>query len=121
MRFFLAFSVVLCAIGGVWLWQLPDFYWPARNNPALALHLDSTGTRLLSAGLIATAALGLMAILNARRPATRRARSTQYTYFALAMTALALITSAILHGETLPNPESARNHPIQQNPHTAQE
>jgi hypothetical protein len=106
MRFFLAFAIVVCFAGGAWLWQGPDFYWPARGDPSLALHLTGITARLLGAGLFAMAALGVMAVLQARR-GHLAGKCWQYTYFALAMTAVALIAAAMWTGEVVPNPESS--------------
>ncbi|MBA4743194.1 MAG: hypothetical protein H2060_10875 [Azoarcus sp.] len=106
MRLFLAFAIVLCIAGGAWLVQGHDFYWPARGDPSLALHLSGSGARLLGAALFVMAGLGAMAVLQARRgrPA---GQAWQITYFALAMLVVALIGSAIWNGEVVPNPEAS--------------
>ena len=106
MRFFLAFAIVACIAGGAWLWQVEDFYWPARGDPSLAMHLSGATTRLLGAGLIATGGLGVMAVLQARRGGIS-SRTWQYAYFALAMLAAGLIGTALWQGEIVPNPESS--------------
>ena len=106
MRFFLAFAIVACVAGGAWLWQGADFYWPARGDPTLALHLTGTTARLLGAGLFATAGLGIMAVLQARRGGIA-SQQWQYAYFALAMIAVGLIAAAIWQGEIVQNPESS--------------
>lgn len=105
MRFFLAFAIIACLAGGAWLWQGADFYWPARGDPTLALHLSGNAARLLGAGLFATAALGAMAVSQARHgPPDRR---WQYAYFVLAMLAVGCIAGAMWQGEVVPNPESS--------------
>ena len=107
MRFFLAFAIVACIGGGAWLWQGADFYWPARGDPSLAMHLSGNTARLLGAGLVATGGLGVMAVLQARRGGISGSKSWQYAYFALAMLAVGLITAALWQGEIGPNPESS--------------
>tara|TARA_R110002049_G_scaffold17416_10_gene67800 strand:- start:882 stop:1220 length:339 start_codon:yes stop_codon:yes gene_type:complete len=106
MRLFLAFAIVLCIAGGAWLVQGHDFYWPARGDPSLALHLSGSGARLLGAALFVMAGLGAMAVLQGRRgrPATR---AWQLAYFALAMLAVVLIGAAMWSGEVVPNPEAS--------------
>ena len=106
MRLFLAFAILLCIAGGAWLVQGDDFYWPARGDPSLALHLSGTDARMLGAALFVMAGLGAMAVLQARRgrPASR---IWQIAYFALAMLATALIGVAIWNGEVVPNPEAS--------------
>ncbi|MDX5363679.1 MAG: hypothetical protein LPJ91_05940 [Pseudazoarcus pumilus] len=106
MRFFLAFAIVACIAGGAWLWQGQDFYWPARGDPSLALYLTGNTARLLGAGLFACGALGVMAVLKARRGGVA-SRHWQYAYFALAMLAVGLIAGAMWQGEIVPNPESS--------------
>lgn len=106
MRFFLAFAIVACIAGGAWLWQGAEFYWPARGDPSLAMHLTGNSARLLGAGLFATGGLGVMAVLQARRSGIA-GRTWQYAYFALAMLAVGLITAAMWQGEIVPNPESS--------------
>lgn len=106
MRLFLAFAILLCIAGGAWLVQGNTFYWPARGDPSLALHLSGTGARLLGVGLFAMAGLGGMAVLQGRRgrPASQ---AWQIAYFALAMLAVGLIGVAIWNGEVVPNPEAS--------------
>ena len=106
MRFFLAFAIVACVAGGAWLWQGADFYWPARGDPSLALHLTPPAPQLLGSGLLATAGLGIMAVLQGRRGGLTT-RAWQIAYFVLAMLAVALIGAAMALGEVVPNPESA--------------
>lgn len=105
MRFFLAFAILLCIGGGAWLWYGDEFYWPARGNPSLALHLVGASTRLLAGGLFAMAVLGFMAISQARRGSVS-STPWQYAYFAIAMLAVALIAGAVWTSEIVPNPES---------------
>jgi hypothetical protein len=107
MRTFLAFVIVMCFIGGVYLLQGPDFYWPERGNPSQALFLSGVSSRLLGAALLIIAALGVMAARQAAHSAGKAASpSWQVRFFALTMLALALISIAFYLGEPGPNPES---------------
>lgn len=106
MRFFLAFAILLCIAGGAWLWNGEEFYWPARGDPTLALHLSGASLRLLAGALFAMAILGFMATAQARRQHLGD-QSWQYAYFGVAMLAVLLLFGAIWLGEIVPNPESS--------------
>ena len=106
MRFFLAFAIILCVAGGAWLLRLPEFYWPARSDPTLALHLAAPGTLFLGGALLTAAALGVMVIAQAQTGRLAN-RNWRYTHFALTMLTVALLAAALWHGEIVPNPESS--------------
>lgn len=107
MRTFLAFAIVLCVIGGLYLLPGPDFYWPDRRDPSQALYLTGVSSRLLGAALLLTACLGVMAVRQAGRSTGRAApRRWQYRFFVLTMLVLALVSTAFHLAEPGPNPES---------------
>lgn len=107
MRTFLAFVIVLCLVGGLYLSQGPDFYWPDRHDPSYAIFFSGLSSRLLGAALLLIAALGLMAARQASSADGKAApRHWQWVFFALTMLVLALIGGAFQLGDYGPNPES---------------
>lgn len=107
MRTLIAFIIVLCLLGGLYLLQGPDFYWPDRRDPSQAVYMAGTASRLLGAALIIIAALGVMLVRQAARATGRAAsRLWQWQFFGLTVVALTLIASAFQLGEYGPNPES---------------
>jgi hypothetical protein len=110
VRTFLAFVIVLCLIGGLYLLQGPDFYWPDRRDPSYAAYLSGTASRLLGLALLLIAGLGVMAAHQASRATGRAApRGWQIRFFVLTMLALALIATAFQMSEYGTNPESRRH------------
>ena len=112
MRFFLVFAILLCVAGGAWLLHLPEFYWPARSDPTLALHLAAPATYFLGSALLIIAALGVMVITQAQTGRLAN-RNWRYTHFTLILLTVTLLGATIWHGEIVPNPESsaAQNRP----------
>lgn len=107
MRSLIAFIIVLCAVGGLYLLQGPDFYWPDRRDPSMAVHLSGLASRMLGMALIVIAILGVMLIRQAARAHGHAASdSWQWQFFALTLLALGLISAAFHLGEYGPNPES---------------
>ena len=110
MRTFLAFVIVLCLIGGLYLLQGPDFYWPDRRDPSYAAYLSGRASQLLGLALLLIAGLGVMATRQAARGTGRAApRDWQIRFFILTMLALGLIASAFQMSEYGPNPESRQH------------
>ncbi|MFN3986203.1 MAG: hypothetical protein ACK4KV_11960 [Rhodocyclaceae bacterium] len=106
MRTFLAFVILLCAIGGLYLLQGPELFWPDRWDPSHGVQLGSLSTRLLGMGLLTIALLGVMAARQAARAQGRAAPwAWQKRYFLLMMVALGLIATAFMRGEPGPNPD----------------
>lgn len=107
MRTFLAFVIVLCVAGGLYLSQGPDFYWPDRHNPSYAIFFSGLSSRLLGAALLLIAALGVIAARQASNAGGKAApRTWQRAFFALILLVLALIGTAFQLGDYGPNPES---------------
>ncbi|WP_332675696.1 hypothetical protein [Aromatoleum sp.] len=106
MRTFLALTIVLCTVGGLYLLQGPVFFWPDRFDPSQGVALGGTSSQLLGAGLLVIGAVGVMAARQAARspsrPATRR---WQLRYFLLIVVALGLVSAAFTTGERGPNPD----------------
>lgn len=109
MRTFQAFVILLCLIGGLYLLQGPEFYWPDRWDPSYATHLDGVSSQLLGLGLLTTAGLGIMIIRQASTANGRAApKHWQWRFFLLLMLVIGLINAAFHLGEYGPNPESRR-------------
>ncbi|MDX9699551.1 MAG: hypothetical protein RBT55_08210 [Rhodocyclaceae bacterium] len=107
MRTFLAFTMILCLLGGAYLLQGPAFFWPDRRDPSHGILLQGPASQLLGAGLLTVALLGAMAARQASKGSGRAAPGDwQRRYFMLMVLALGLIGSAFLNGEPGPNPES---------------
>ncbi|MGL1834052.1 hypothetical protein ACKVEX_10625 [Rhodocyclaceae bacterium SMB388] len=109
MRTFQAFVIILCLIGGLYLLQGPEFYWPDRGDPSHATHLAGWSSRLLGLALLTTAGLGVMIARQAGRADGKAApRAWQLRFFVLLMLVIGLINAAFQLGEHGPNPESRR-------------
>jgi len=107
MRTFLASVILLCLFSGLYLLQGPEFFMPARDDPTFAVRLSGLSSRLLGAGLLLLAVLGVMASRQAGRSGGRAAsRVWQMCFFFLTVAALVLITAALLSGTPGPNPEA---------------
>lgn len=107
MRTLLAFTIVLCLVGGLYLAGGKDIYWPARGDPSQALLIRGVASQLLAGALFAIAALGVMTVRHASRAGRRAAsRRWQTQYFLLLVLALSLIAGAVWQGEVVRNPES---------------
>jgi len=106
VRTFLALTIVLCTVGGLYLLQGPPFFWPDRFDPSQGVSLGGISSQLLGTGLLVIGAAGLMAARQAARspsrPATRR---WQFRYFLLILVALGLVSAAFMNGERGPNPD----------------
>ncbi len=106
MRTFLALTIVLCVVGGLYLLQGPAFFWPDRFDPSQGVSLGGTSSQLLGAGLLVIGAIGLIAARQAGRSPTRIApRRWQLGYFVLILVALGLVSAAFTLGERGPNPD----------------
>lgn len=106
MRSLIAFTIVLCLVGGMWLLQGPDFFWPDRIDPSQGVFLGGLSAQLLGAGLLGIAAAGVMAIRQASRGKVGSApRDWQLRYFLLIVLALGLVSAAFSLGERGPNPD----------------
>lgn len=106
MRTFLAFVIVLCLVGGVYLLQGPAFFWPDRLDPSRGIFLNGLSSQLLGAGLLLISGLGVMAAQQAGKGTGRAATPRwQLAYFILLVTALALVSGAFMTGETGANPD----------------
>ncbi|MCK9984919.1 MAG: hypothetical protein AzoDbin1_01391 [Azoarcus sp.] len=106
MRTFIAFTIVLCTVGGLWLLQGPAFFWPDRFDPSQGVFLGGFTSQLLGGGLLAIAAAGLMAIAQARRGRVGTAsQGWQIRYFVLILLAIGLVSAAFNLGERGPNPD----------------
>lgn len=110
MRTFQVLMLTLCLVGGLHLvLQAPEFFMPARGDPALGRQFDALASRMLGGGLLATAALALIFLRHHYYSLERHlpGRRVQRLYFALVVLALALITLAFNLAEPGPNPEHA--------------
>ena len=106
MRTFLAFVIMMCLIGGLYLLSGPAFFWPDRWDPSHGIFLSGLSAQLLGAGLLLVSALGLMAARQASHNAGKAApRRWQWRFFALTVLALGLISAAFSVGEPGPNPD----------------
>jgi hypothetical protein len=106
MRTYIAFTIVLCLLGGAWLLQGPDFFWPDRLDPSQGVLLGGLSSQLLGAGLLTIAGIGAMAIRQAARGAVGTAsQGWQMRYFLLIVLALGLVSAAFTLGERGPNPD----------------
>jgi len=106
MRTFLAFVIMLCLVGGVYLLQGPAFFWPDRLDPSRGVFLSGLSSQLLGAGLLLISGLGVMAAKQAGKGTGRAATPRwQLAYFLLLVTALALLSGAFMVGEIGPNPD----------------
>ncbi|MCK0507061.1 hypothetical protein [Aromatoleum anaerobium] len=106
MRTFQALAIVLCVFGAIHLLQGPAFFWPDRFDPSHGVLLGGLSSRLLGAGLVVVAALGLMAGRQAGRGDGRAAPPRwQLRYFLLILLALGLASTAFTIGERGPNPD----------------
>ena len=106
MRTFLALTIVLSTVGGIYLLQGPAFFWPDRFDPSQGVSLGGTSARLLGAGLLVVAAIGLMAARQAARsPARPATHRWQFRYFVLILVALGLVSAAFTLGERGANPD----------------
>lgn len=108
MRTLIALTIVLCVAGAAYLLPGPAFFWPERTDPSHGILLQGTASSLLGAGLLATAAAGVVVIRRAgsgsHRPASPR---WQTRYFLLLAAALGLVGAAFSLGERTANPDSA--------------
>ncbi|PTD95526.1 hypothetical protein [Pseudothauera lacus] len=105
MRTFQAFVILLCVFGGAWLLNGPEFFMPARHDPSHGVYFSGTSSRLLGAGLLLVAWLGLSVKRHAGRGSGKAPpRHWQVRYFMLLMLALALIGTAFHVGEHGPSP-----------------
>ena len=98
MRIFLAFTILLCGFGGLYLLTGPDFYWPARYAHGEGVILSGLATQLLGAALLTLAILGIMTIQQARKRRIADGR-WQMQYFVLIVLALAFFGLAASMGE----------------------
>ena len=99
--------LMLCLLGGLYLLtQAPVFFLPSRD-PSIGLQFDNTAARMLGAGLLALAAVGMQYMRAMYYSEVRNLPDAagQRRYFALLMTALVLIVSALLTAEPGDNPE----------------
>lgn len=106
MRSLIAFTIVLCTLGGLWLLQGPAFFWPDRFEPSQGVLLAGFASQLLGAGLLTIALAGVMAIGQAQRGRVGTASQRwQIRYFLLILLALGLVSAAFTLGERGPNPD----------------
>lgn len=106
MRSLIAFTLVLCLVGGLWLLQGPDFFWPDRFDPSQGVFLGGLSAQLLGAGLLTIAAAGGMAIAQAARGRVGTApQDWQVRYFLLIVLAIGFVSAAFSLGERGPNPD----------------
>jgi len=106
MRTFLAFVIMMCLTGGLYLLSGPTFFWPDRWDPSHGVFLSGLSAQLLGAGLLLVSALGVMAARQASHHAGKAApRRWQWRFFALTVLALVLISAAFSVGEPGPNPD----------------
>lgn len=106
MRTLIAFTIVLCVFGGIYLLQGPAFFWPDRFDPSQGVFLGGLSSQLLGAGLLTIAGIGVMAIRQAiRGPVGTASQRWQIRYFLLLLLALALVSTAFALGERGANPD----------------
>jgi len=106
VRTFLAFVIVMCLVGGLYLLGGPSFFWPDRLDPSHGVLLSGVSSKLLGAGLLLVSALGVMAARQAAHSGGKPApKDWQLRYFLLLVLALALIGTAFSVGERGPNPD----------------
>jgi hypothetical protein len=108
MRSLQVVMFTLCLVGGLYLlMQAPSFFMPDRWSPATGLQFNPAASRLLGAGLLAVAGLGVIYLQAMYYSAERRlpGTRTQWVYFALVLLAIALISVAMQVAETAPNPD----------------
>jgi hypothetical protein len=106
MRTLIAFTIVLCVVGGLYLLQGPAFFWPDRLDPSQGFFLGGLSSQLLGAGLLTIAGIGAMAIRQATRGRVGSAsQQWQVRYFLLILLALGLVSAAFSLGERGANPD----------------
>jgi len=106
MRTLIAFTIVLCVLGGIYLLQGPAFFWPDRFDPSQGVFLGGLSSQLLGAGLLTIAGIGVMAIRQASRgPVGSASQRWQIRYFLLILLALGLVSAAFTLGERGANPD----------------
>ncbi len=90
---------------GLYLITGRGFFMPGRWDPSVGVHLAGWSARLLGAGLLLIAALGVVA-LNTFGGGIRehKPHAWHLRYFAALALAVALIFGALLSGESGPTP-----------------
>lgn len=106
MRSFLAFAIVLCVLGGLYLLTGPEFFVPDRWDPSRGVLLVGLSSRLLGAGLLAAAWAGVTVTRQAGKGEGKApSQRWQWRFFLLQVLALGLMSAAMFAGERGPNPE----------------
>jgi MFS family permease len=109
MKHFIALSIVLCLLGGLYLLQGVPMFWPDRFEPRQGVFLDSVSVRLLGLGLLVIAALGVMVVQRANSGARQPApASWQWQFFIGLLVAITAISVAFVRGEPGANPDARR-------------
>ncbi|MDR2030699.1 MAG: hypothetical protein LBP86_00200 [Azoarcus sp.] len=105
MRGFQILMFVLCVLGGLYLLvHGPAFVMPDRLDPALGRRFDAAASRVLGAGLLAAAGMGVIFLRNVYYVQPRRLPgfAMQKLYFVLAVLAVGLLGLAFALAEPFP-------------------
>ncbi|MCL1824408.1 MAG: hypothetical protein FWG26_00415 [Betaproteobacteria bacterium] len=119
LRAFLVMMFVLCALCGIYLLAFaPEFFMPARDDPASGRLFGPLAARALGAALASIAALAMIFLRHQYAEARRYPSPTvQIIYFALILLALGLFNLSLNLAEPVPAPP-AQSGPTIPNPET---
>ncbi len=105
MRSIQVFIITLCLVLGLYLTTGRGFFMPGRWDPSVGVHVEGWPARMLGAGLLLIAALGVVALKNfGGGIREHKPQRWHLGYFAALMLAIALIMGALLAGKQGPTP-----------------
>ena len=105
MRTIQVFTVMLCLLVGSYLLTGRGFFMPNQWEPSMGVQLAGWSSRLLGAGLLLIAYIGILALRNFGGGEHRRLPYAWHLrYFGGLVLAIALISAAFLTGEHGPTP-----------------
>jgi len=106
LRAFLVMMFVLCALCGLYLLAFaPEFFMPARDNPALGRQFGPLAARMLGAALVTIAVLAMIFLRHQFAEIRRHpSQIVQIIYFALVLLAIGLINLSLNLANPIPTP-----------------